>query len=257
MVEPIVVPVRHVDDVERVGPIAVLFARALERRILFVHVAHPDDDVAERHRRFGEAVGRLAMHESTPMSLQVVESLDEHEAVTDACVDHLIVMATAASPFRDHHYVGSCAASILARSTRPVVLVGPAMTRGTSPERVYLAATDHGTHLAARRQAEHLARVFGELPVATLTIDPDGVVYEHDYDDAHFDRPDEIHARLQPTAVKVRELGPTLARYAADGVLVIPTQARTGLAWICEGSVAFDAIAASTGPVVALGPAAV
>ena len=256
MVEPIVVPVRHVDDVGRVGPIAVTFAQALERRVLFVHVAHPDDDVAEQHRRFSQAVGRLAMREPTPMSLHVLESIDEHQTVTNACVDHLTVMATAASPFRDHHYVGSCAASILARSTQPVVLVGPAMTQAVAPDRIYLAVTDKEPHPVARREAEHLARVFGELPVATLTIDPDGVVYEHDYDDAHFDRADVIHARMQPTSVKVRELGPTLARYAADGLLVIPTHARTGLAWICEGSVAFDAIATATGPVVALGPAA-
>ncbi len=256
MTDPIVVPVRHLDDVHFVGRIAAAFATAFERRLLFVHVAHPDDDVAGRHQDFSRRIAALARQEPVPMSLHVIESTDEHEAVTRACADRFTVMATAASPFRDHHYVGSCAASILAISTEPVVLVGPSMTGATRPERVYLASADRTGNRAARRQAETLAHVFGELPVATLTIDPDGVVYEHDYDDDLFDRPDEIHARMLDSAVETRSLGPLLAERSADGLLVIPTHARTGLPWICEGSVAFDAIDASTVPVVALGPSA-
>ncbi len=256
MPDSIVVPVRHLDDVDFVGRIAAAFARAFERRLLFVHVAHPDDDVAGRHQDFSRRVADLSMREPVPMSLHVIESTDEHDAVTEVCTDRFTVMATAASPFRDHHYVGSCAASILAVSSEPVVLVGPSMTAATMPQRVYLASADRATDGAARRQAETLAHVFGELPVATLTIDPDGVIYEQDYDDDHFDRPDEIHARMLDSAVDTRSLGPLLAERSADGLLVIPTHARTGLPWICEGSVAFDAIDASTVPVVALGPSA-
>ncbi len=256
MPDPLMVPVRSTADIERVGRTAAEFARAFDQPLMFVHVAHPDDDVATHHTRLGGAIESLELSD-VAWSLQVVERTDTNAAVVDACSGHLTCMATSASPYKANHYVGSCAASLVAKSTAPVVLIGPMVDPGGeigTPERVYLAAAKGESVTSTRTAVERIAHAFGSVPVARLTIDLEGVLYEQDYDDDAFDRPDEVHARMLPGPIATPALAPVLTRYAADGLLVVSTHARTGLAWICEGSVAFDAIATSTRPMVAIGP---
>lgn len=253
---PIVVPVRRPGDLERVGGAAALFASALDCSIEVVTVLHPSDDVAHDTTRFQRWVDDFAQTNGVRAFLDVVVDESEVAGVIERCSGKLVCMATSASPFDDDHYVGSIASELVARSTAPVILLGPEFTYvdALTVGRVVLA---HGSGVDASASsaiARELARVFA-VPIARLTIDAEkAVIHESDSTDPERWFPDQVHASLRSSPLDHDALVDVLLDRTHDGLLVVATRAKRGLAWICEGSVSFDVIARSTMPVVTVGP---
>lgn len=251
------VPVARPEEVSLIGPIAATFGEALDRTIEILSIVSPEDDLRLEQDRFRGVVSDLEAQLGYPVGFRLVVSDDRASAFVELCKDRLTAMLTSASPFDQTHYVGSFASALLAVSEAPVILVGPAVAEGTSfePQRVFVGRSCDVDDTAATHAAEIFARQL-ELRVATVTIDPKGIVYEHDYNDEHIDRPDEVHAKMRPGPIDKEEIADILVDQASAGLLVLTTRAHQQLARICGGSVAMDTIARATSPIVVLGPEA-
>lgn len=91
--------------------------------------------------------------------------------------------------------------------------------------------------------------------MSTVRIDAEaGTLYETHYEAAGTGPPDAIRATLRPTPLERDDLSTALVERSHTAILAVATHARRGLVWIAEGSVAFDAIAKATTPVLAVGP---
>lgn len=253
---PIIVPIRRPGDLERVGAAAVLFASTLGLSIEVVTVLHPSDDIARDTARFRQIVEDFAVANGVSATLDVVVDESEVGGVIERCAGHLVCMATSASPFDDDHYVGSIASELVARSSLPVILLGPqfAYVDELTIGRVVLAHGSGVDAAASSETARRMARSFA-VPIARLTIDAEkAVIHESDSYDPERWFPDQVHASLRSEPLDHDALVKVLLERTNDGLLVVATRAKRGLAWICEGSVSFDVIARSTMPVVAVGP---
>ncbi len=254
--DSITIPLARADDLARVGGVAVLFADNLGCSIEVVSIIHPEDDVVVEFRRLGGAVERLAASIGKPVVLQLIAHENPLEAVLDACKHRLVCMATAATPFHNQHYVGSFAAALLSESSAPVILVGPMVTtEPTVVDNVVVAVSNEVDERAALLAGHELATAI-EVPLAKVLIDPKGVIYHSDYHDLTDWLPDEIHASMATGPLGHDQICAELVDRSKSGILVLATRAHQGLAWICEGSVAFDTIARTSSPVVAFGPRA-
>lgn len=251
------VPVSRPEDVALIGPIAAWLARVLDRSIEVLTIISPEDEPRLEQDRYAGVIADLEAQTGLSVSFRLTTSDDIATAFVELCRNRLTVMLTSASPFDETHFVGSFASALLATSEAPVVLAGPHVPLGVTldPARIYVGRTREPDDLAATTVAEELAGQLG-IPVATITIDPKGVVYEHNYDDEHLDRPDQVHATMRSGPISDHEIADLLAERAVDGLLVLTTRANQNLARICGGSVAMDTIANSTSPVVVLGPSA-
>lgn len=252
----VTIPLARAGDLERVGAVAASFAALLERSLEVLVVVDPEDDFLADFKRFGAAVEEFAESTGQPVDLHMIASDVPLQAVLDACRGRLVCMATAATPFQADHYVGSYAAALLAETTAPVILVGPAVERAQGPvERVVVAVSAAVDGHPAMVTGGHLARAAG-APLAKVVIDPKGVVYETDFHDMEDGLADEVHATMTQGPLDPQQIAHELVERSSGGVLVLATRANRGLSWICEGSVAFDAIGETPGPVVAVGPQA-
>lgn len=252
----VTIPLARADDLERVGAVASHFATLLDRSIEVVSIVDPDDDFSSEFRRIAAAVERFAESTNRTVELHLSASALPLQAVLDACSGRLVCMATAASPFQADHYVGSFAAALLAESTAPVILVGPAATgQPRELDRVVVAVSADVDGNAALVTGAAFAQASG-TPLAKVIIDPKGVIYETDYLDANDALPDEVHASMTRGPLNPRQISHELVERSESGLLVLSTRAHRGLSWICEGSVSFDAISQTPAPVVAVGPKA-
>ena len=128
------------------------------------------------------------------------------------------------------------------------------MAIGTpAAQRVVVAATPEVDSHEALVTGRVLAKALDGL-IAKISIDQRGIVYEADYEQSTTGVPKELHASMVRGAIDDQRLCQILVERSKDSVLVLATRANRGLAWICEGSVAFDAVRHAEGPVVALGP---
>lgn len=252
--DTIVIPLRHTSDLERVATIALRFAEILDRRLEVVSIVHPADHYeTERDRIESEVIGFARKH-GTNIETHVVAHVSPRDALLEFCADRLVCMATSGSPFERDHYVGSHAATLLAHSRAPVILVGPAVAIGTpAAQRVVVAATPEVDCHEALVTGRVLAKAL-DGPIAKISIDERGIVYEADYEQSTTGVPKELHASMVRGVIDDQRLCQILVERSRDSVLVLATRANRGLAWICEGSVAFDAVRHAEGPVVALGP---
>ncbi|MDW3178320.1 MAG: hypothetical protein R8J94_13090 [Acidimicrobiia bacterium] len=254
--DAITIPLARVNDLPRVGAVAAKFASLLGRSIEVVSIIDPEDDFAPEFRRYSEGVERLARAIAMPVQLRLVAHQSPLQGVLEACVGRLVCMATAASPFDNRHYVGSFAAALLSESTAPVILVGPAVTdEPVAVDKIVVAVSNEVDGHASLRTANTLARTL-DVPLAKIVIDPKGVVYETDYSEPDVGLPDEVHAAMTRGPLSHEQICDELVERSESAILVLATRAHRGLSWICEGSVAFDTIGRTTGPVVAVGPRA-
>lgn len=252
----ITIPLARAGDLGRVGAVASTFAGMLDRSIEVVSIIDPEDDFAHEFRRIGGAVEMLANSTDRTIVLHLIAHETPLQGVLEACSGRLVCMATAASPFDNQHYVGSFAAALLSESTAPVILVGPAVAAGPiATEKIVVAVSNEVDDHAALLTGHALAQAI-DAPLAKVFIDPKGVIYETDYDDPAVGLPDEVHASMVSGPLGEEQITAQLLERSESGVLVLATRAHQGLSWICEGSVAFDTIGRTTGPVVALGPRA-
>ena len=231
------------------------FAELFGRSIEVVTIISPEDDMRLEQDRFSVALSALEAKLGHPVAFRIIASDNIASAFIEICRNRITVMATSATPFDETHYVGSFASALLAVSEAPVILIGPNVPTDADldPERVYVGRSrdvdDVASNAAAEAFAHHL-----DIPVATVTIDPKGIVYEYDYDDARIDRPNEVHAAMKRQPIESAEVAKILADYAATGLLVVSTRATQNLERICGRSVAMDTIADASSPVVAVGP---
>lgn len=254
--DSITIPLSRADDLARVGGIAARFAETIGCPIEVLTIIDPDDDFAAEFRRIGRAVEALAVSIDRPVDLHLVAHENPLESVLSACRHRLVCMATAATPFRNEHYVGSFAAALLRESAAPVILVGPSVPDGRVPfDKVVVAVSNEVDERAAVLAGHSLASAL-DVPLAKVFIDPKGVIYETDYDDLADGLADEVHASMATGPLDHAQICAELVDRSESGVLVLATRAHQGLSWICEGSVAFDTIGRTRSPVVALGPRA-
>ncbi len=254
----ITIPLRRPADLDRVGRVASVFATALARSIEVVTIIDPNDDFAQEFARFSKSVESFAQREGVDVSLQVIANDRAQDTVLETCRDRLVCMATGASPFDDAHYVGSFAALLLSESTAPVILVGPGVDSGVELEadRVVLAISDDIDSSASQGVA-HVFAVALDRPIAKVRVDTKkGIIYETDCHDPLEWFPEHVHASMRSDAISEDEISDVLLQRSEGGLLVLATRAHRGLAWICDGSVAFEAIAHTSLPIVVVGPKA-
>lgn len=254
--ESIVVPLAAPEDIDRVGPIALRYADALDASVEVVRVIYPDDDEAYEFERFESAIDAFARSQDVSITFHLLIREDLLDGVLELCTGRWTCMRTSGSIFDDYHYKGSFASSLLQRTTMPVILVGPNFDEAQlHSSRVFVARSSAVDADMAETLGQEIAAVFS-LPIATVTIDPKGIAYEADYDDERIDRPNEVHASMKPGPLSPSDVASTLASYADRGILVVTSQARRSLASICQPSVSLGAASLSHAPIVALGPAA-
>lgn len=256
MDEPIVIPLRQPHELARVGRVAGLFATVFHRSIEVVTIIDPQDDLAIESARLDEAADALRL--ATGHVVDVVTLVDSQvlSRFIDHCRDRLVCMATGASPFDEDHYVGSFAAALLAETTSPVILVGPRVAElvDTSIDRVVLAISSDVDGSASLAVAHEFAVALG-CSMAKIRVDEThGIIYESSSHDPQEWFPEEVHASMRSEPIATADVCDVLVDRSHDGLLVLATRANRGLAWICEGSVAFSAIAQTTMPIVAVGP---
>lgn len=251
--EPLMVPVKHPGDVERIGSLATDLATAFDVPVELVSIVSPDDDEAEQARRLAEALADLGVAHAS--SSRVVVADRAAEAFVDLCCHRVVCMASAASPFKSGHYVGSFAASLLAHSTQPVLLLGPAASgRLESFGEVVAAVSDDAASMSILPFARELAMRL-ELPVSTVHVETaTGNIYTNDYGEPRLWFPDSVHASVGVEPLAGDAVAGTLLDRSAGAIVAVATSARQGLAWIADGSVAFDVVAETDGPVLVVGP---
>lgn len=233
-----------------------MFATALGCSIEVVSIASPDDDIERESARLHEAAD--ALRSATGPGIEVTLLIDRRvlDRFIDHCRDRLVCMATSASPYDADHYVGSFAAGLLAVTTLPVILVGPQVEVGAMPpiERVNLAISSDVDGSASLAAAHEFACAL-ECPMVKIRVDDThGIIYESESQNPKQWFPEQVHASMHADPIATDEVCDALVERSRNGLLVMATRANRGLAWICEGSVAFSAIAKTTLPIVVVGP---
>ena len=253
---PLVVPLKRPADLDRVGEVSQRVAETFGAPIEVVAILCPDDDVVEEFSRFAAQVDMLGNGVEVDVSLRIIISEQTPETFFSYCAGATTCMATSASPFKDGHYVGSFAAGLLAKTTAPVLLVGPSVPAGSAaPYAEVVAAVSDS---AESQKVIPVARAFAstlDLPMARVSIDTDaGIVYTSRYQDPEDCLPDSVRASMTPGAIDADQVDETILERNEGTLLAVATHARQGLAWIAEGSVAFSLVSESNAPVLVIGP---
>lgn len=251
----LVVPLRRPRDLSRVAPTVIKFANAMNLSVEVLSFVHPDDDFEREQGALSDASLLMRDKVDNEVSCVAVKTEDAVEAFFDYCADRLTCMPTSATPFRDEHYVGSFAAGLLARSTKPVILIGPSVEADTPLDwdEVVVALSPDSESMDILPVAREVADAM-HLSLSKVHIDSGtGNVYENEYGSRMW-FPGEIHATVGVESMTAEAVGQTIVERAAGELLAVKTHAREGLAWIADGSIAFDAIGQSLGPVLLVGP---
>lgn len=251
----IVIPVRRSADVERLAPIAKKIATATELPVDLLTIVHPDDDLTEEFQAIATATNALSEEIGVTVRCRMLCSTRPVDDFLNACGENLTLMATAASPFKDGHYVGSFAASLLAHATTPVILVGPnvAVDAPLDWTEVVVAVASEIDSTAVLPYAHNLGLAL-DLDLCKVHIDTgSGNIYMSRYGKRMW-FPDEVHATIGVEAIENADVSNTLIERSDGQLLAVRTHARSGLAWIADGSIAFDTVSKATGPIVAVGP---
>lgn len=253
--QPLIVPVKRLADLERVGAVAARIADAFDASIDIVSIVCEGDDVVDEFDRFAHAVESFGQRSSRRARLRLFVSETVPETFVAACASSVTCMATGASPFKQGHYVGSFAASLLASCTAPVVLVGPAVAAAPQEYTSVIATiSDDPASSHVLPAAREFATMLG-LPMARVRVDTEGsTVYTDRYEDPDDRLASSLHAALGVDPVPEEQIDETILGRSSGAILAVATRARQGLAWIAEGSVAFDLVNESDSPVLAVGP---
>jgi nucleotide-binding universal stress UspA family protein len=251
----IVIPVRRPADLERLAPIAKKVAAAADLPVDVLTIVHPDDDLREEFEAIAAATSSLARETGAAVRCRMMCSTRPVDDFLHACGESLTLMATAASPFKDGHYVGSFAASLLAHATTPVILVGPNVSADAPLDwtEVVVAVASEIDSTAVLPYAHELGLAL-DLDLCKVHIDTgSGNIYMSRYGKRMW-FPDEVHATIGVEAIENADVSKTLIERSDGQLLAVRTHARSGLAWIADGSIAFDTVSKATGPIVAVGP---
>lgn len=257
----LVVPVERPADIGATSGLVTYLAERLERPVEYVLVVQPDalfpqdiDDLVAEVAAISdagpiEASGRLILADSIT------------DAILDVCRDRLTCMKTHATPYESTSFVGSHAAALLEVSSEPVLLIGPNVdaTKPPSVDDIAIALggdiDEVDLFLPARRLADALG--VGTRWIHIVTPNDENLIVDED-DNTRFWYPGSARTTLTVNALAGdgKGLGHQLAEATTRSILAMSTHARRGLNRIAEGSITFDAIGATTHPVLAIGPGA-
>lgn len=258
----IVVPLGHADDLRAVE-FAARLAAGTEAGVTAVHVGRDLTVSAVTAAEIGAAIDGIEA-----ASVDFVRATGE--SIVDAIVGaaagaDLVCMSTAATVLPHERHVGSIAEGVVRRLGTPVALVGPkAIGAVDAGLRVVVPVDGSERAEAALTPAAEMAAALGaEVWVVTVVsrsqqeqagamLGADLGVLESAYvrglaraigGDAQF----EVLHGSDPAAAILDFAHP-------DGIVVMSTHGRSGLARLFAGSVAMEIVAASSLPVIVLRP---
>lgn len=264
--EDLLVPLRDLNDADRVGSTVEYFSRKMSRPVEFLTVIDTETDLEATVRELGQIAtrfqnqgmnGQAEPGEQREASARVVVSNNPAADFLVCCCHRLVCMPTSATPFANGRFVGSYASALLARSDQPAILVGP-MVDGGEPvdfDDMILALSGDEQCLSLLPAARSLAEALG-LPVRNVHVieERDDQVVANAQGELRLWFPDALFSTVAIEPVAAEDVGSGLAQYSNRSLLAVATHARTGLARLAEGSRTFDAVGASTRPVVVVGP---
>lgn len=194
----------------------------------------------------------LAEAPAQDVMVRVESSAEPAVALLAAARDRIVCMPTRARVLDAECLSESLAARLLARSTEPVLLVGPHVDVFAEPLDVAIAVSQDPASLSALGAGRRLARRLA-LPSRVVHVVEAGDSVDAVDGEWRIRFPDEEHASAGVEAIA----GPPvdgLVDQAQSALVVLATHARTGLNRIGSGSITFDIAAEAERPVLAVGP---
>ncbi|MGI9606288.1 MAG: universal stress protein [Acidimicrobiales bacterium] len=251
--QSLLVPLRMAADARLVAPAALDIAQRLDVPIELFTAIGPDDDLDNSEERYLAAARHHFMERGVAVGVDIEVWEQPAWAVVEYCADRLVCMSTSASPFDALHFTGSFTATILARSSAPVFLVGPSATErdfGSDLRELVIAVDEDPNGSPVLIAADQLATRLGLSAVCAR------VAASHAPWRSEAGQSSAVGTRaIETIALRAGDsVGAALAQRANDSLLVIGTHARLGLDLIAAGSVLFDAVSVARRPVLAMGP---
>jgi len=266
----LIVPVDDPDDAGRSIETAVELASRIDGGVRLLSVVDSEDTVPERSARLSDLAERIT---GLVTVVAVVAGSDiAGEIVAATGPRDIVCMTTAASLLPHQGHFGSIAEDVVRRIDRPVVLLGPKADPSVSKglNRV-IVPMDGSTHSeAAIKPAAALAGFLG-LPMWIVTVVSDAAQREAAAQlgsEAVATESGYVRRLARDAAAKwdldtqfevlhISDPADAILDFAKDdGLVVMSTHGKSGLARVFAGSVTTSVVARSAHPVVVLRPSA-
>jgi len=251
LVDPqrIVVPINPSDAyAQRALPTAVAAARLFTCGIELLHCVEDPHEVSVLHRVIEPIRSSLRLnHPDVVVRASTVVQPHAPEGIIAATQPaHLPVMATRARLLGFQHYLGSAAETVVGKSGRPVLLVGPAAeaSRAFDFDAVIVAVSPTEPALANIGIAEHWAQRL-DVPMVLVAVvgesdDPATVQQDLETCIAGLRPPDA--APLSLRVVQSSHRSQTIRDLGSTGLIVMNSHARTGLSRLRNGSITTEVV---------------
>ena len=266
----LIVPVDDPDDASRSIDTAVELASRIEGGVRLLSIVESEDAVAER---FAQLSGLAEQITDLATVVDVVPGSDvAGEIVAVTGPRDIVCMTTAASLLPHQGHFGSIAEDVVRRIDRPVVLLGPkadpSVSKGLS--RVIVPVDGSAGSEAAIKPAVALAGFLG-LPLWIVTVVSGAAQREAAAQlgsEAVVAESGNVRRLAREAAVKsgletqfevlhISDSADAILDFAkGDGLVVMSTHGKSGLARVFAGSVTTSVVARSVHPVVVLRPSA-
>ncbi len=266
----LIVPVDEPSDANRSIDTAVQLASRIDGGVRLLSVVDGNDAVAERSAQLAGLAERIT---DLDVVVGVVVGSDvAGEIVAATGARDIVCMTTAASLLPHQGHFGSIAEDVVRRIDRPVVLLGPKADPSVSKglNRVIVPVDTSARSEAAIKPAAALAGFLG-LPLWIVTVISSGAqsaaaaalgseaaASESGYVRA-LARQAAVDSNLETQfeVLHISDPAEAILDFAeSDGLVVMSTHGKSGLARVFAGSVTTSVVARSTHPVVVLRPSA-
>ncbi len=266
----LIVPVDEPSDANRSIDTAVQLASRIDGGVRLLSVVDGKDAVAERSAQLAGLAERIT---DLDVVVGVVVGSDvAGEIVAATGVRDIVCMTTAASLLPHQGHFGSIAEDVVRRIDRPVVLLGPKADPSVSKglNRVIVPVDTSARSEAAIKPAAALAG-FLDLPLWIVTVISSGAQSaaaaalgsEAAASESGYVRglareaAVESDLETQFEVLHISDPAEAILDFAeSDGLVVMSTHGKSGLARVFAGSVTTSVVARSTHPVVVLRPSA-
>jgi len=266
----LIVPVDDVDDAGRSIDTAVELANRIAGGVRLLSVVESEDDVGERAAKLAELAGRIT---GPATAVDVTPGSDvAGEIVAAAGPRDIVCMTTAASLLPHKGHFGSIAEDVVRRIDRPVVLLGPKADPSVSKglNRVIVPVDGSARSEAAIKPAAALAGFLG-LPlwvVTVVSVESQRAMAAQLGSEATATESAYVRVLAREAAIEsdletqfevlhISDPADAILDFArGDGLVVMSTHGKSGLARIFAGSVTKSVVARSAHPVVVLRPSA-
>ncbi len=264
----VIVPIDEPGGDDRSLVTAVDVAQRIDAGVRLFSVVDDEADVDERWAGLAAMASGIA---EAPTAVDVVADDDVAGTVADATGERdIICMTTAASLLPHQGHFGSIAEAIVRRVDRPVLLLGPQAdpSISTGLSRIVVPVDGSATSEAALRPASILAEILklplwvvtvvslGEQRAATAQLGSEAAAAESGYVRLLARQAAESHdIDAEFEVLHISEPADAILDFAQpDGLVVMSTHGKSGLARLFAGSVTTSVVARSAHPVVVLRP---